>query len=185
MSSQNCSGCDKEFLIMQFDSLRNEILGIKERLVREFAIGLTGIPVLIGLADKFNIYLLLLITPIIVVSGGLMLMYEQNSIMRAGSFIRSTIEGKLLDHKELGWEYFLENAPSTRFAENVFKVSVVLAYSVYYIAGTLIAYNAALMQYGQSAGSLIAFIYSSAFPFFVYYLIKNFSIHNNLNKAEN
>jgi len=140
---------DKNFLRLEYQCLRDEIIGLKSRVIKEFSIGLTAIPVILGAGYSADIIILLILSPVIVVAGFLMLVFEQNSIMRAGAYIGSVIEPCLLDDDTLGWEYWLETGQNTkskkrrndkRRAERYFHTAALIAFMLYYIVGTYLAF---------------------------------------------
>lgn len=174
---------DREYLRLEYQSLRQEILALKERVIREFALGLTGVPIIMGAGFTSHYYLLLLMSPIIVVAGYLMLLFEQNSIMRAGTYIGVMIEDNLLDHPDLGWEDWLETG-NNRQAEAFFHYSAATAFIIYYIVGALLAHHSStqpeLFQSFPWLPEVVKYFYGSVFLFAVAFVVKNFKTHNDL-----
>lgn len=170
---------DREFLIMEYNALRNEILDLKKRVIQIQTVGITGIPVLVATGDSLNILFLIYVSPLLTIVIAAMLMFEQNSIMRAGYYIRKVIEPKLRDNTELGWEHFLKNKKQ-RLAEKSFRVSVILVYSLYWFGGTFLALEESL----RNDHILFANIYTSisfgTYCFGIYYYWKHFRINSYL-----
>ena len=177
MENSSVTKRDREFLILEFNALREEILALKHRVIKEFTIGLTGIPIIIGASLTFQVHLLLILSPVITVAGALMLLYEQQSIMRAGCYIREMIEPKLRDCSDIGWERFLEDKRDHRAAERHFRMSTILTFTLYYLGGTVIAFFTMEKEYGEVYAMGVAFIYASGFLFYVYFVWKNMTIH--------
>ena len=45
----------KDFAVMQFKELRNEILDIKIRIIKLQVIGISTIPIIVGVGEKYDI----------------------------------------------------------------------------------------------------------------------------------
>ena len=179
---------DNDFLRLEYPSIRQEILELKERVIKEFAIGLTGIPILLGTGFSSRYLILLLLSPIIVVAGYLMLLFEQNSIMRAGTYIGLIIEDNLLYKKSLGWEYWLEVKKEHRRAEWFFHLSAAIAFILYYVIGGCLAFWAAGQQeipleVRNFLPVVVGFFYGCVFGFAAYFIITNFKTHNELREC--
>lgn len=175
---------DREFLKLEYQALRVEIVGLKERVIREFAIGLTGIPVLFGSAYSVNYSILLLLGPIVVVSGYLMLLFEQNSIMRAGAYIGAFIEDKLLDHPDLGWEYWLEEYDGNRQAEAYFHYSALIAFCIYYLTGVWLAWDATIKLNFIWLSIPVVLLYGCCFLFALSFIQRNFRVRSEYKNAK-
>ena len=168
---------DKDFLLLEYQTLRQEILQLKERLIKEFAIGLTGIPILLGTGYNSQYWLLLLLSPIIVLAGFLMLLFEQDSIMRAGKYIRVIIEKTLIENKEFGWEHWLEAKKERRQAEMYFQISAGIAFVLYYISGGLLAYISASRSDVNISPEFVKWFYGCIFFSSLYFVITHFKTH--------
>ena len=77
------------FHVIQFQALRAEILGIKERLIKLQLLGITGIPLIFGAGEKYDLSAVLIVSPLIVLAFAFMLVFEQGSLMRAGEYIKN------------------------------------------------------------------------------------------------
>ncbi|MCW5200246.1 hypothetical protein VU07_00275 [Desulfobulbus sp. F4] len=167
---------NREFLILQFHALRDEILALKERVIRMQTVAISGIPLIIAAGDKLELDIVIMASPIITVIFVLMLSFEENSIMRAGRYIRKHIEPELKSSDIIGWEGFLQKpGEQNRFAEKIFLSSVIIAFAFYYIGGAVLAYVKvkASKDYGQYA-TLLGMFYGVLFPFFIFFVIKIF-----------
>ena len=169
---------DRAFLRLEYENIRQEILALKERVIKEFAIGLTVIPVLFGSAFAKEYYLLEVLGPIIVVCGYLMLLFEQNSIMRAGAYIGAFIETNLLDHPNLGWEWWLEDHKDNRQAENFFHYSAASAFCIYYLVGIWLAKEGITGLKHSELAMPIIIIYGCCFLFAIKFILDNFKTHS-------
>lgn len=170
---------DREFLILEYKALRNEILDLKKRVIQIQSIGITGIPILVAAGNSYNIHFLIYVSPLLTIVIAAMLMFEQNSIMRAGYYIRKVIEPKLKDNKDLGWERFLKNKKH-RLAEKSFRVSVILVYSLYWIGGTILAHAESIKNDNVLFATIITSISIGAYCFGIYYYIRHFHINSYL-----
>ena len=131
-----------DFNELEYNALRSEILGIKERIVRLQIVGLTGIPLVVGAGHKYDLTAVLLVAPLVVGIFATILVSEQNSLMRAGHYIRNQFE-----HNESsvppGWESWLHCEPKrTRKSESFFALSALLAFAVYYLLSIVSAFSA-------------------------------------------
>ena len=189
----------KEFLILQYQAIRSEILALKERVIRVQTISISGIPLLVAAGENSKLDFVVIVSPIITAVVVLMISFEQNSIMRAGKYIRENIEPFLISQQPekakisigwqppektkipVGWEDFLgQNGQKNRDAEKHFLNSVVLAFSLYYLGGSILAfskiqsYNFPLSIPGYNmaiiAASIVLVIYLILFPFFIFLL---------------
>jgi hypothetical protein len=162
------------FLLEQFKALREEILGKIERVVRIQLIGITAIPLVIGAGEKYDLTAVIAAGPIVTIVFALILLYEQNGIMRAGRYIRQQLEPALRTQKVLGWEEWLEHHPVNRKAERFFAWSTPIAFSLYYIGGTFLAYQALSQQYAPAVATTVLALYAGAFVVALYLVVTNF-----------
>ncbi|MDD5773102.1 MAG: hypothetical protein PHX78_06505 [bacterium] len=189
MNHEIANDKDREFLINQFNTLRTEILALKERVVRTQTISISGIPLLVAAGEKLNLDFVIIVSPIITAVVVLMLSFEQNSIMRAGRYIRIHIEPKLKSKHIIGWEEFLEkHGENNRSAEKYFLCSVIIASALYYAGGATLAFFR-VQKYDNLGAIVLGFFYASLFPFYIYFVIRNFQTttftNNDLSESQN
>lgn len=161
---------------LQYGAIRTEIDYLTKILMQFQAVSVTSIPIIIGTGDKFNLDFVVFSGPIITIVFGLMLLFIQNSIMRAGEYIRTILEPRLVrkkEEEELGWEEWLEKLPRNRIAEKFFAWSAHIAFCLYYIAGTYLAYNRFLTRFGSDLAVLSLGIYGGLFVVCLFILVKN------------
>lgn len=163
-----------EFLLAQYKALRDEILGLMERVVRIQLIGVTAIPLVIGAGEKYELGLVTAAGPVVTVVFALILLYEQNGLMRAGEYIRSHLEPYLCPSGVLGWEAWLEIEPKNRNAERYLAWSAYIAFTLYYAGGTYLAYRSIRLEYGLIAASMLAVVYSIIFVVAFCFVVVNF-----------
>jgi hypothetical protein len=166
----------KEFLLLQFRELRTEILGKCERVVRIQLAGVTAIPLVIGAGEKYGILSILAAAPIVTIVFSLILLYEQNGIMRAGRYIRLHLEPSLVAQQVMGWEEWLEQYPVNRRAETFFAQSAYIAFSLYYLGGSYLAFLAVRASYGRELAVVLAAIYVGGFLLALYIVVTNFAV---------
>lgn len=170
------------FYEIQFQALRYEILGIKERVIKVQLLGITGIPLIIGAGAKYDLSAVLLFSPLIVLAFAFMLVFEQGSLMRAGEYIKDNLE-KPLCHKGLtGWENWLQQKPSRRKAEKFFAWSAHIVFVVYFVVGTWLAFTALTKIIGSMPAVVMISIYCGGFLLAIYLVVSNFRIGTGLPK---
>jgi hypothetical protein len=167
-----------DFARIQFESLRAEILGIKERVIRLQIIGVTGIPVVIGAGQKLDLVAILMGAPLITLIFAFILVFEQNSLMRAGEYIRTQIEPRLCSDDLMGWEEWLEDRSERRQAETFFAWSAFIAFAMYFALGTYLAVQSIFLQFGTIVGFSSLGVYSGGFILALYLVVTNLRTHH-------
>jgi len=159
---------------MQYEALRAEILDIKERVIRLQTLGVTGIPLVIGAGEKFQLAAILMASPLIVLVFVFMLVFEQNSIMRAGEYIKENLETTPLCPADLtGWEHWLEAGEGHRTAEAFFAWAAYIAFVVYFAMGTYLAYWSMKEKLGPAAAVASLGLYCGGFLLALYLVVTN------------
>ncbi len=169
MESGLSSG-ERDFLLAQYKALRQEILILKERRVKMLTLSLTGIPVLIAMAEKFDLLTLSLLCPVLSIAYGFMFLSEHNGAMRVGHYIRVHLEPALKTCKGMGWEEYLETKAADRGPERYHMYSVASILALYYLAGSVMATLQVTTIYGPLAangvaGALVTVMVASLFFF--------------------
>ena len=165
---------EQEYMLQEYKTLRHEILKAKDRNANLFIGALTVIPSLVGIFKYLDQELLLVISPVIILSGCLIFLFEQNSIMRAARYIRKEIEPRLAGEKHLGWERFLEQNPeTTRIAEKYLGYSGALFFVVYFLASSFLAGKTLYdNHFNQVTMIFLVSTYLSSLFIFLFYYIK-------------
>ena len=171
-----------QFIELQFNALRDEILSLKARVSRILIAAMSGIPIIIATGDKLKLELLIITAPIITAVAMFLILSEHNGIMRAGRYIREHLEPKMKQQIVLGWEEYLESEEINRCCERYLLISVVTIFSVYYVGSSLLAYLSVQSKYGAQYANILLLIYLSGTFFFVYFIIRNFQIRSSLKK---
>ena len=168
---------NREFAKLQYEALRQEILGIKERVIKLQLIGISGIPLVIGAGEKYDLSSVLMVSPLVTLIFAFMLIFEQGSLMRAGEYIKDILEPALTENSILGWESWLqEEGMPRRESETFFAWSVHIAFAVYFIIGSWLAYGAIHKTFGQLASTVGIGLYCGGFALAMYLIISNFRI---------
>jgi len=95
--------------------------------------------------------------------------------MRAGKYIRLLLEPSLVAQQVMGWEEWLERYPSNRRAEKFFALSAYIAFSLYYLGGSYLAFLAVKASYGRELAVVLAAIYVGGFLLALYVVVTNFA----------
>jgi len=169
-------GMPQAFAKLQFEELRKEILGIKERLIRLQLIGVTGIPLVIGAGEKADLTAVLIVSPLVTLVLAFMVIFEQSSLMRAGEYIKDIIEPILAKNSLIGWESWLQLENDRRRAEIFFASSVHIAFAIYFAIGTWLAYGAIEGNLGQLMAVVSLGLYCGGFAIAMYLIVANFRV---------
>ncbi len=164
------------FAEIEYKELRNEILGIKERIIKLQLIGVSGIPLIIGAGEKYDITAVLMVSPLITLIFAFTLIFEQGSLMRVGEYIKDVIEPELAGNNILGWEAWLQSKKKRRRAEVFFAWSVHIAFAVYFALGTWLSFGAINTKLGQIVAYSGLGFYCGGFCLALYLIIANFQV---------
>ena len=126
----------QQFLHEQFVALRREIHARQTRMFWIVVIGLLGVPLLTLLASDTG-QLVWILLPYIVLVLIIAFLAEQNTMMRAGRYIREQIEPNC--GVDMGWETWLESRPEFRLIEKHFFACFLIAFFAYYFASIALA----------------------------------------------
>ena len=157
-----------EFLKLQYEALRTEILATQRRAFQLMTAGVLGLPLLsyfIQGQTKNNSatapqttgaaygFVLTMGLPIVVIVIALLYLADNNAIIRAGYFIRTKIERYV---PVLGWEEWLETrTPLTRGTERHVTIAVYILFLLYYLASVYLSWPAARDQFGAYAAAYV------------------------------
>ncbi|MGA2904785.1 MAG: hypothetical protein ABSD98_13200 [Candidatus Korobacteraceae bacterium] len=162
----------RDFRAIQYEALRAEILSIKERVIRLLMVGVTGIPLVIGAGEKFQLSAILMASPLITLVFVFMLVFEQSSLMRAGEYIKDNLELSPLCPDDLtGWEHWLQAASSRRTAEAFFAWAAYIVFVVYFAIGTYLAYGSIKDRLGPTVAIASLGLYCGGFLLALYLVV--------------
>lgn len=163
----------KEFLQLQFVSLREEIKDTKARIFKTVTAGLTLIPAASFVAHSYKVDILLLSMPLLVVVIGLLYLSENHAMMRCGQYIKEHIEPHV--DEVIGWEKWLStpDAYRKRTVDLYVFVAFYLLYLVYYCASSYIAVTFARANYGLLWSVICAGCYVVLGIWYAVFLFRN------------
>jgi len=159
------------FLKEQFISLREEIKDTKARMHRTIGFGLLAIPAGNFLAQNYQIEVVILTLPILIIIVSLVYLSESNALMRCGRYIRTYIETEVID--TVGWEQFLETKSpwDARATDKYLSYAFYLLFILYFAGSVWMAGEFALERFGLLTANILLSAYSMIFVLFVVLLI--------------
>lgn len=154
------------FLLAQFTALREEILAIKASLIKLQLIGITGIPLIMGIGGKYDSPVILLFIPFISLVFIFIFIFEQSCIMRIGDYIKEHIEKRMCLECEAftGWEQWLQDNPNGMkkrrflYPELLLYSAIHIVFVIYYIIGVYFAYDKIYLSESESWKKLYPFV---------------------------
>lgn len=149
----------KEFLKLEYRTLREEIKEIKSRVFKIMGIGLIGVPAINFLAQTYKIPVLIFALPVIVLVIGLLFLSENHGMMRCGRYIREHIEKEVDGIK--GWEHWL-NTPDRfkkRSVDMYLFLSFYLLYIIYFIGSSSLSFIYAKQEFGIIWAAVLVGLY--------------------------
>jgi hypothetical protein len=162
-----------EFLREQFLTLREEIRETKTRIYRTIGFGLIVVPGAHLLGDRYEIDMIILALPLLVVVVALVFLAENNALMRCGRFIKHNVEPKF--PSVAGWERWLEEYDEwdARNVDRYLSYAFYLLFLVYFVSSSYLG-----VRYLARAHSLLVALpalalYAVSGTVFVTYLIRN------------
>jgi len=162
-----------EFVKQQFITLREEVKETKGRIFRIQSLGIVVVPASTFLGKVYNVDILIMTTPLLVMVVALMYLFETSALMRCGIYIKEKIE-PLVNEIE-GWEEWLQ-IPSDinkRKAEVYMSISFLLLFVVYFIASVYLAFIFSSTNYSQTSVYITLSFYVALGVWFIIFLISN------------
>ena len=132
----------EDFLKMQYQALREEILATQRRSFQTLGFGALSIPAAGYLAQVHNVPALSLTVPLLVIGIALLYLADNHGVMRCGVYIKEHIEKELLKDGAVGWETWLERGQKsgTRRTERYTSWCFYLLFLLYFIAAVFMAW---------------------------------------------
>jgi hypothetical protein len=132
----------EDFLKMQYQALREEILATQRRSFQTLGFGALSIPAAGYLAEVHNVPALSLTVPLLIIGIALLYLADNHGIMRCGEYIKEHIEKELSNEGTLGWETWLEKGQEfgTRSTEHYTTLCFYLLFLLYFIAAIFMAW---------------------------------------------
>jgi len=139
-----------KFVELQYQTLRKEIEVTKERIFKIMTGGATVVPLAQFLALSYDLGIITLLLPFLVVIVILLFLSEMNALMRCGRYIRTEIEPLFNAKKITGWETWLESHVDidTRKVDKYVGYSFYILTFFYYILSVFLASGYAYQAYG-------------------------------------
>jgi len=149
---------DNDFLLAQFSTLREEIKETKARIYRTLGFGITAVPTAHYLAQSYNIDILAITLPILVLVVGLMYLSENHSLMRCGRYIREQIESHT---NVIGWEEWLSTPDifKKRAVDIFLFYSFYILFLMYYMSSLFLTAKFCIEKYSKEFSIIIIIIY--------------------------
>jgi hypothetical protein len=132
-----------EFLRVQYEALRQEILATQRRNLQTLGFGALSIPAAGFLAETQKSPALWLTVPILIMGIALLYLADNHGIIRCGAYIKEHIEKRLKAEGIMGWETWLEEGRKygTRSTERYTTWCFYLFFLLYFIASILMAWS--------------------------------------------
>ena len=132
----------EEFLKVQYEALRQEILATQRRNFQTLGFGALSIPAASFLAKVHDIPALALAVPPLVLGIALLYLADNHGIIRCGEYIKEHIEKNLTEEGIMGWETWLEagQEQGTRNTEHYTTYCFYLLFLLYFAAAVYMAW---------------------------------------------
>lgn len=150
----------KDFLLMEYESLRSEIAVAKKNMFQLIIGGAAIIPAAQSVATSYEIGSITLALPMILLVLVLMFISENHAMMRAGQYILENIEPKF--QATGGWEAWLNTAngiSKTRSVDRILIFAFSVLSSFYFIVSVVLAWRYAAAEFGNGGKYLVALVY--------------------------
>ncbi len=175
-----------KFIELQYSTLRQEIEDTKNRIFQIIVGGSTLIPIAQYFSQKFEITVLMIALPFLVVTTILLFISENNALMRCGRYIREKIECETTDY--CGWETWLEGKKTNydpRIVDRYLIYSFYTVSSIYFVAAVYLGCYS-LFSFGFLALFLGLSIYVLTGIMIGYLIYKHvqFCTSDNLSESE-
>lgn len=140
----------EEFMKQQYLTLRDEIRSSKARVFFILVIGTLFVPFVAFAAKAYASTFASASLPFIMLVLMIAFIMEQNSIVRAGKYLKEHVEPTLQGHPT--WETWLEANAKMREVDKSFFASFLIVFLVFYAASAGLAFEALLEQLRDGDG---------------------------------
>lgn len=127
----------EEFMKQQYLTLRGEIRASKARVFMLLILGTLFIPLAAVVAKEYGATFAAASLPLVTLVIMLAFVMEQNSIIRAGRYLKDHVEPHLPELTT--WETWLESNRRLRDVDRYFFATFILVFLVFYAVGTGLA----------------------------------------------
>ncbi len=171
----------RQFLRIEYVSLREEIKETKARLFKLAALGIIGMPAAYSTAKINQIDVLVLSLPLLICAILLLYLSESRSLMRCGSYIKQITENNIEDNTEpkVGWEHWLSENDSgitdKRAVDKLIAIFFYFIFAFYYIAASYLSVVLANDKFKIIGLSVSLGIYLAIGIVFIWFLCLNFN----------
>lgn len=170
-----------EFLMNEYQTLREEIKETKERIFKIAGLAVAILPASYYLANAYKIDILIYSLPALMIIIVLMYLAESRALMRCGRYIRTRIETEIKDESGCiigGWEHWLErrenNSIGRRSVDKIVAIYFYLLFIFYYAASVYLACATAKTNLGIIGFTVILAFYIGVAVVFIAFLVKCF-----------
>jgi len=163
-----------EFLIAEYQALREEILATQRRSFQTIGAGAFAVPAINYLAGfNADMQALRLALPCVAAVIVIFFIADDEAVLRCGKYIHDKIEPNFEPY--VGWERWLErHRPWTRLVEVHVSVAVSLLFFVYYAVGVWLAQQFAFAHFPLWLWGLVNVLYISGGARLAFLLAKRF-----------
>ncbi len=131
-----------DFLKLQYEALRQEILATQKRNFQTLGFGALSIPAAGFLAETQKIPALWLAVPVLILGIAILYLADNHGIIRCGEYIKEHIEKKLEPEGIVGWETWLERGQKhTRSTERYTTYCFYTFFLLYFLASVYMAWS--------------------------------------------
>lgn len=141
---------NEEFMKQQYLTLREEIRSSKWRVFIVLVMGTLLVPIVAFAAQKFEFSYASASLPFLMLVLMLAFVMEQNSIVRAGKYLREHVEPRLEGHPT--WETWLESNGRLREVDKYFFASFLIVFLIFYAATSVQGFNSMLSDVRDRGG---------------------------------
>ncbi len=141
----------EEFMKQQYLTLRDEIRSSKSRVFFVLVLGTLLVPIMTFAAQAANSSYVSASLPFIMLVLMLAFVMVQDSIVRAGKYLREHVEPLIEGHPT--WETWLESNVRFREVDKYFFASFLIVFLVFYAAGASLGFESLLKDVRDHGGS--------------------------------
>jgi hypothetical protein len=166
-----------EFLKEQFLTLRKEIADSQARQYKIILYGIVFLPTAHFIGQAYNIDVIIISLPVLVIIVSLLYLSQTRAIMRCGRFIRLEIEKECSETP--GWETWLENKENPfqpRLVDSFVNYCLYLLYSIYYASSVFLAFRFVEPKFGVVAAACLLGTYLAIGIWFLIFLLQNIQL---------
>lgn len=169
------------FMRLQFSTLRDEIRDTKARIYKTVAFGIGVVPAANYVARTYEIPMLVLAMPLLVMVVGFLYLAENHALMRCGRYIRFCIEPSVPD--TTGWETWLsEDERATRSVDRYMAYSFYLVFALYFVGSVVLAVRYVLQQHGVASATAVTVAYGALGVAFGSALARNIRVSTGVSR---